>query len=190
LIAWTAQAQGAFYDGLTSALRQVSDSPAALWTLLGLSFAYGVAHAAGPGHGKVVISSYMLASGDTARRGAMLAVGAALVQATVAVVLVAVLAGAFRVVTGVPDRRHDHVGALFLCVDRGAWALSGLAHRQKGFCRNRRQPWLGAWRGHQHAHVACHRRSPPCTRCPLRLRPCAYARCRGGLAHGRALANR
>jgi nickel/cobalt exporter len=77
LIAWTAQAQGAFYDGLTSALRQVSDSPAALWTLLGLSFAYGVAHAAGPGHGKVVISSYMLASGDTARRGAMLAVGAA-----------------------------------------------------------------------------------------------------------------
>lgn len=95
LIAWTAQAQGAFYDGLTGTLRRVSESPAALWTLLGLSFAYGVVHAAGPGHGKVVISSYMLASGDTARRGAMLAIGAALVQATVAVVLVAVLAGAF-----------------------------------------------------------------------------------------------
>lgn len=95
LIAWTAQAQGAFYDGLTNALREVSTSSAALWTLLGLSFAYGVAHAAGPGHGKVVISSYMLASGDTARRGAMLAIGAALVQATMAVLLVGVLAGVF-----------------------------------------------------------------------------------------------
>ncbi|MEQ8656008.1 MAG: nickel/cobalt transporter [Hyphomicrobiales bacterium] len=95
LIAWTAQAQGAFYDGLTNALREVGTSSSALWTLLGLSFAYGVAHAAGPGHGKVVISSYMLASGDTARRGAMLAIGAALVQATMAVLLVGVLAGVF-----------------------------------------------------------------------------------------------
>lgn len=95
LIVWTAQAQGAFYDGLTNALREVGASSSALWTLLGLSFAYGVAHAAGPGHGKVVISSYMLASGDTARRGAMLAIGAALVQATMAVLLVGVLAGVF-----------------------------------------------------------------------------------------------
>lgn len=95
LIVWTAQAQGAFYDGLTAALREVGTSSSALWTLLGLSFAYGVAHAAGPGHGKVVISSYMLASGDTARRGAMLAIGAALVQATMAVLLVGVLAGVF-----------------------------------------------------------------------------------------------
>jgi ABC-type nickel/cobalt efflux system permease component RcnA len=95
LIVWTASAQGSFYDGLTGALRQVASSPGALVTLLGLSFAYGVAHAAGPGHGKMVIGSYMLASGDTARRGALLAVGAALVQATVAVVLVVVLAGLF-----------------------------------------------------------------------------------------------
>jgi len=95
LIIWTAQAQGAFYDGLTAALREVATSSSALWTLLGLSFGYGVAHAAGPGHGKVVISSYMLASGDTARRGAMLAIGAALMQATMAVVLVGLLAGVF-----------------------------------------------------------------------------------------------
>lgn len=95
LIAATAQAQSDFYQGLTSALRAVSDSPGALWALLGLSFAYGVAHAAGPGHGKVVIGSYMLASGDTARRGALLALGAAMVQASVAVAVVGLLAGLF-----------------------------------------------------------------------------------------------
>lgn len=95
LIAWTAQAQGQFYEGLTGALREVATSSGALWALLGLSFAYGVAHAAGPGHGKVVISSYMLASGETARRGALLALGAGLVQASVAVLLVGLLAGLF-----------------------------------------------------------------------------------------------
>lgn len=95
LITATAQAQSDFYQGLTSALRAVSDSKGALWALLGLSFAYGVAHAAGPGHGKVVIGSYMLASGDTARRGALLAFGAAMVQASVAVAVVGLLAGLF-----------------------------------------------------------------------------------------------
>lgn len=95
LIAATAQAQSDFYQGLTSALRAVDGSAGALWTLLGLSFAYGVAHAAGPGHGKVVIGSYMLASGDTARRGAFLALGAAMVQASIAVAIVGLLAGLF-----------------------------------------------------------------------------------------------
>lgn len=95
LIAATAQAQSDVYQGLTTALRAVSDSPGALWALLGLSFAYGVAHAAGPGHGKVVIGSYMLASGETARRGAVLALGSAMLQASVAVAVVGLLAGFF-----------------------------------------------------------------------------------------------
>lgn len=95
LIVATAQAQSDFYQGLTNALRAVADLTAALWTLLGLSFAYGVVHAAGPGHGKVVIGSYMLASGDTARRGALLAFGSAMLQASVAVGVVGILAGLF-----------------------------------------------------------------------------------------------
>ncbi|MBV6657143.1 MAG: nickel transporter [Devosiaceae bacterium] len=95
LVAVTAQAQGQFYQGLVAALRSVETSAGGLWALLGLSFLYGVVHAAGPGHGKVVIGSYMLASGETARRGAMLAVMAAALQATVAVVAVGLLAGVF-----------------------------------------------------------------------------------------------
>ena len=39
------------------------------WVLGLLSFLYGIFHAAGPGHGKVVISSYVLANEAQVRRG-------------------------------------------------------------------------------------------------------------------------
>ncbi|MGU3557477.1 nickel/cobalt transporter [Methylobacterium radiotolerans] len=55
------------------------------WTpLIGLAFAYGVFHAAGPGHGKAVIAGYILAGERALRRGAALSVLAALLQACVA----------------------------------------------------------------------------------------------------------
>ena len=52
--------------------------------LVGLAFAYGVFHAAGPGHGKAVIAGYILAGERALRRGAMLSVCAALLQACMA----------------------------------------------------------------------------------------------------------
>ena len=48
-------------------------------------------HAAGPGHGKAVISSYVVADGQTVRRGILLSFMAALIQALSALVLVGVL---------------------------------------------------------------------------------------------------
>ncbi len=62
--------------------------PSALWGLVGLGLAYGVFHAAGPGHGKAVIASYMVANESSLRRGAVMALLAALLQAAVAIVLV------------------------------------------------------------------------------------------------------
>jgi nickel/cobalt exporter len=62
------------------------------WLLVGLSFAYGVFHAAGPGHGKAVISSYLFANDETWRRGLVLSFASALLQSLVAVTLVAVAA--------------------------------------------------------------------------------------------------
>jgi len=60
--------------------------------LLAISFAYGIFHAAGPGHGKAVISSYLVANQETARRGIALSFASALMQSLVAVVIVAVCA--------------------------------------------------------------------------------------------------
>jgi len=87
LLSW----QSAFYRELVTALKAVAQNPAALWGLFGLSFGYGVFHAAGPGHGKAVISAYIVADNRSLRRGLSLSFAAAILQALVAIALVATL---------------------------------------------------------------------------------------------------
>jgi nickel/cobalt exporter len=77
---------------MSATIRAAKSDGSAVWTLLGISFAYGIFHAAGPGHGKAVISSYLVANEETARRGIVLSFASALLQALMAVALVAVLA--------------------------------------------------------------------------------------------------
>lgn len=61
-----------------------------------IGFTYGVLHAAGPGHGKAVISSYVLANHETVRRGILLSFLAAFIQALSAIAIVALLAVALN----------------------------------------------------------------------------------------------
>ena len=56
-----------------------------------LSFLYGILHAVGPGHGKTIISSYVVANEETVRRGVIISFIAAGLQALTAVALVSVL---------------------------------------------------------------------------------------------------
>ena len=61
--------------------------PAAAVLALGAAgFLYGVFHAAGPGHGKVVITTYLATQRETLWRGIALAVASSLVQGLVAIV--------------------------------------------------------------------------------------------------------
>jgi ABC-type nickel/cobalt efflux system permease component RcnA len=87
---WIAVHQSHFYQALTQALTSLKQDPFGVWLLLALSFAYGVFHAVGPGHGKAVITSYLVASGDTMRRGVAISFAAAMVQAASAILFVAV----------------------------------------------------------------------------------------------------
>jgi nickel/cobalt exporter len=80
--------QQGFYRALTHALEAMRHDPWKLWSLVSLSFAYGVFHAAGPGHGKAVISSYMIASKIELRRGIAISFVSAIIQGIVAVLLV------------------------------------------------------------------------------------------------------
>ncbi len=91
-LGWVAKMQSDFYQAMTASLGKLKDDYTAFWLLGGLSFLYGVFHAAGPGHGKVVIGSYMLANERQMRRGIGLSFAAALMQSVVAVVFVGVAA--------------------------------------------------------------------------------------------------
>lgn len=86
--AWINHYQQAFYRSLTGALKAMREDQSALYGLIGLSFAYGVFHAAGPGHGKAVISSYMIANEIALKRGIVISLISALLQGVVAIALV------------------------------------------------------------------------------------------------------
>ena len=84
--------QAEFYRALSGAIRAAKADGTAVWGLFGLSFLYGIFHAAGPGHGKAVIASYVVANDETWRRGVILSFASAFLQALVAVALVGVVA--------------------------------------------------------------------------------------------------
>lgn len=88
IILWLNEQQREFYLAMTNALRAMREDPWAASMLIGLSFGYGVFHAAGPGHGKAVISSYMIANEVALRRGIILAFASSMLQAISAIVIV------------------------------------------------------------------------------------------------------
>jgi nickel/cobalt exporter len=125
LFQWINTQQQAFYRSLTDALKAIRDDGAKMWLLVGLSFAYGVFHAAGPGHGKAVISSYMLANEVALRRGVALSFVSAFVQAITAIVVVATV---FLFLRGTSISMSDatrflEVTSFALIAAFGAWLL-------------------------------------------------------------------
>ena len=111
-----------------------------LYLLLFASFLYGIFHAAGPGHGKMVISSYLLASEDQVRRGIKLTFLSSTAQAISAILLVGLLAIALDLsrleVAG--QTRTLEIASYVLVIAIGLWMLNG-AVRGRG-C------------GHDHSH--------------------------------------
>ena len=89
---WIFAQQAAFYRSLSGFIRASKEDGAAIWGLFGISFLYGVFHAVGPGHGKAVISSYLVANEETWRRGVVMSFASAGIQSVVAIVVVAIAA--------------------------------------------------------------------------------------------------
>jgi ABC-type nickel/cobalt efflux system permease component RcnA len=105
---WVLRKQAELQRALIAATREIKTSStwSAAWLLALASFGYGVFHAAGPGHGKAVITSYVLADGRTVRRGVLLAFLASLIQGVSALVVVALLLLSFKA-TGLQMRAAE-----------------------------------------------------------------------------------
>jgi nickel/cobalt transporter (NicO) family protein len=142
IFAWVAFYQAEFYRALTDALTDVKDSGHAFILLAGLSFLYGVFHAVGPGHGKAVITSYLLASHQTVRRGMVISFAAALLQGFTAIAIVLIAAVCLHATAIGMTRATDwfEIGSYALIAAVGAWLL-----------------WIKAAGQHlHHSHVHAH----------------------------------
>jgi ABC-type nickel/cobalt efflux system permease component RcnA len=110
-VLWMREKQQAFYGKMSGALRQMKSGSAlaATWTLMLLSFGYGVFHAAGPGHGKAVITAWLLATEHELKRGILISFMSAIVQALTAIILVSAL---FLIVASVGATARNVAGYL------------------------------------------------------------------------------
>jgi nickel/cobalt transporter (NicO) family protein len=92
-VLWVRDKQQEFYGAMSGALRNIrtGNAAAAAWTLMLLSFGYGIFHAAGPGHGKTVISAWLLATEHELKRGVVIAFLSSVIQALVAIALISIL---------------------------------------------------------------------------------------------------
>ncbi len=136
--------QRGLHRDLATAMRDVSKQGyLAGLTLIGLSFLYGVFHAAGPGHGKAVITTYLATQPGEHRSSLVLAACAALLQGVTAILavelMVTVLASTFRqaqLATGTLEQLSFGVVAAlgaFLCLVTGRrllrhWRAPSTAH--------------------------------------------------------------
>lgn len=125
ILMWINLRQQEFYHSLAAAMKAMRQDGSKLWLLIGLSFAYGIFHAAGPGHGKAVISSYMVANEVALRRGIMLSFVSAMLQGLTAVVVMML---AYFVLRGTAISMTDaawflEISSYVLVTLFGAWLL-------------------------------------------------------------------
>ncbi|MEC9368948.1 MAG: nickel/cobalt transporter [Pseudomonadota bacterium] len=151
--------QQALHGRLTAAVKALKEgrSLAAAWVLASLSFVYGVVHAIGPGHGKAVISSYVLANGETVRRGVILSFLSSAAQGVSAVLIVGMLAIVLGL-AGMQLRQFENwleTTSYAMVTLIGAWLLASFTIRK---LRGREAALAatevaGAPHGHSHDHA-------------------------------------
>jgi nickel/cobalt exporter len=124
---WIIFKQQQYYRAMSLAIRDIKrTSPwLASATLIGLSFGYGVFHAAGPGHGKAVVSAWLVGNGERLRRGIAIAFLSSLIQALTAILLVSVLVWMLGAASGLTRQvaRYLEATSYLLIAGMGFWLV-------------------------------------------------------------------
>ncbi|WHZ41697.1 nickel/cobalt transporter [Rahnella bonaserana] len=109
--------QRELHQELAGLLRQVKENPMQSgMTLAGFSLIYGVIHAIGPGHGKIVITTYLATHPSRLKSSLKLTFASAIVQGLVAILLVSVVLGVFQL-----SSRQLHQSSFWM--ERGSFIL-------------------------------------------------------------------
>lgn len=109
--------QRELHQELAGLLQQVKANPQkAGLTLMGFSLIYGIVHAIGPGHGKIVITTYLATHPSRLKNSLKLTFASAVVQGLVAVLLVTLMLGVLQL-----SSRQLHQSSFWL--ERGSFIL-------------------------------------------------------------------
>lgn len=160
---WVIDRQQQFYGAMSGALRRIKSEgmAAAASTLLLLSFAYGVFHAAGPGHGKTVVSAWLLATENELKRGVIVAFLSSIVQALSAILLVGALlllvsgvAGAARNIAGIMESAsYAMIGLMGLYLVWTAFRMLLARTPEPALAAGEFASFQPLAHGHAHAHL-------------------------------------
>lgn len=149
---------------MTSLLQQVDSQPRRVGlALTGFSLVYGILHALGPGHGKVVIATFLATHPTKMKTSIQLTVAAAVLQGVVAVALVTIMLMVLQL-----SSRQLHLssfwlekGSYLLVIGLGLWLCWRALDRIARLLRKPRLPFrrlvpTSKAPGHQHSeHCGC-----------------------------------
>jgi nickel/cobalt transporter (NicO) family protein len=145
---WAQAQQKLFHALLGTSLHTVAQTHSFVATLsiIGVGFLYGIFHAVGPGHGKVLVTGYLLAGRHTLRRSIIVSGASSLLQAIVAIVLVL---GLYQFL-GLARQETEQAAIWLEVVGYALMALVGFALLVRGI----REAWR--MQSTHHHHKKCH----------------------------------
>jgi len=161
-MAFIREGQHIFNDMILSHMQAIQQEHtlAAYAGLMLVGFLYGIIHAAGPGHGKVVVSSYLLANENSLKRGLVIVALASLLQAITAIVIVLGFSLILQATRGEAEQLSGYleIGSYVLIGLLGIWLLAqGINTLRDAFGMNKHHH-----KGHQHSGGCCgHELTPP-----------------------------